>query len=67
MSEIKLKPWTPDIDPETIPLDVMYSQINRVRGRLRTTYTGGVYWKKHNPDTSRCRCKGCMKKRAAAV
>jgi hypothetical protein len=67
--------WTKDIDPATIPVDVLVSQLERVpyeailslRGRKnvakRTTYTGGIYWAKHNPDTKRCRCRMCMKKR----
>src|ERR1700733_2998501 len=67
--------WTKDIDPATIPVDVLVSQLERgpyeailsLRGRKnvakRTTYTGGIYWAKHNPDTKRCRCRKCMKKR----
>ena len=59
-----LKAWTPDIDPETIPPEVLYSQVARIRARLRVSYTGGIYWKEHNPNTTRCRCKACMKQRA---
>jgi hypothetical protein len=34
-------------------------------GSLRKSYTGGVVWKKHNPNTSRCRCARCTKRRSA--
>jgi hypothetical protein len=73
--QVKKKAWTKNIDPATIPVDVLVSQLERVpyeailslRGRKnvakRTTYTGGIYWAKHNPDTKRCRCLKCMKKR----
>jgi hypothetical protein len=77
--QLKKKVWTEDIDPATIPVEVLVSQLERVpyeailslRGRKnvakRTSYTGGVYWAKHNPDTKRCRCRKCMKKRERAT
>ena len=60
-----LKPWTDNIDPSTIPDDVLKTERARRNALKRTTYTGGIYWKAHNPDTPRCRCKQCMTKRAA--
>ena len=54
--------WTPEILAH-IPDEVMLSERQRRRARLRTTYTGGLYWEKHNPETSRCRCKDCMQRR----
>lgn len=59
-----VKRWSDDIDPSTIPDDVLASEHGRRNALKRTTYTGGVFWKKHNPDTSRCRCRACMKKRS---
>jgi hypothetical protein len=73
--QVKKNVWTKEIDPATIPVDVLVSQLERVpyeailslRGRKnvakRTTYTGGIYWAKHNPDTKRCRCRKCMRRR----
>jgi len=58
-----LKPWTDNIDPSTIPDEVLKSERGRRNGLKRESYTGGVYWKKHNPTTPRCRCIKCMKKR----
>jgi hypothetical protein len=58
-----LKPWTEDIDPDTIPEHILVSQWGKRNARRRQSYTGGVYWKKHNPNTPRCRCKRCMGKR----
>lgn len=50
-------------DLSTIPDDLFASERARRIARLRTTYTGGIFWKKHNPKTSRCRCQKCMDKR----
>jgi hypothetical protein len=72
------KVWSDDIDPATIPVEVLISQLERVpydailslRGRKnvakRTSYTGGIYWAEHNPNTKRCRCRKCMAKRRRA-
>ncbi len=68
----KKKEWNEEIDPETIPVEVLVSQVGRIpyealasaRGKrneaLRQKRSGPVYWAKHNPATSRCRCKRCM-------
>jgi hypothetical protein len=32
-------------------------------GSKRKSYSGGIYWKQHNPDTTRCRCRDCMRAR----
>jgi len=45
------------------PYDLLLAEVQRRRGAQRKTYTGGVFWKTHNPDTSRCRCKRCTSKR----
>lgn len=58
--------WTPDFDMDSIPMDIFWSHVQRVRANMRTTYSGGVVWGKHNPNTSRCRCKACNKRREAA-
>ncbi len=73
------KAWSEEIDPATIPVEVLISQLERVpyeaiasvRGkrniaRRKSQKRGGVYWAKHNPETSRCRCKRCMAKRERA-
>jgi len=60
-----VKPWNNDIDPTTIPEDVFKSEMGRRNALKRHSYTGGVFWKKHNPNTTRCRCHKCMKKRSA--
>ena len=59
-----LKPWTDDIDPATIPDDVLLRERARRNAGKRKSYTGGVYWKAHNPDAAGCRCKRCMTRRA---
>jgi len=61
-----MRPWTDTIDPASIPYEVLASELARRNAARRKTYTGGVYWAKHNPETPRCRCKRCMDKRAAA-
>jgi len=59
-----LKQWTDNIDPATIPDQVLKSERARRNNALRTgKYTGGKYWKEHNPDTPRCRCHECMDRR----
>ena len=60
-----MKSWNDDIDPATIPDDILKSERGRRNALKRESYTGGVFWKKHNPNTTRCRCRKCMKKRAA--
>ncbi len=30
----------------------------------RKSYSGGRIWKKHNPNTTRCRCPACISRRA---
>ena len=59
--------WTEDIDPSTIPDEVLKSERGRRNGLKRETYTGGVFWKKHNSATTRCRCRQCMKKRTQSA
>jgi hypothetical protein len=44
---------------------VLKSERGRRNVRRRKSYTGGVFWKKHNPNTTRCRCKDCMHAREA--
>jgi hypothetical protein len=58
-----MRKWTADIDPASIPDDVLKSEWGRRNARKRNSYSGGVYWKSHNPDTPRCRCKACMSRR----
>lgn len=57
--------WTPEI-MALIPDDVMFAERQRRRGRQRQSYTGGIYWKEHNPDVPQCRCKKCMERREKA-
>ena len=57
--------WTPEILAQ-IPDDLLFSERQRRRARQRTTYTGGVYWVKHNPDVPQCRCRKCMARREKA-
>jgi len=59
-----MKRWTDDIDPSTIPEEILKSERARRNAAKRTSYSGGVYWKRHNPDTPRCRCHACMRRRA---
>jgi hypothetical protein len=60
---MQLKPWSDDIDPATIPDDVLKSERARRNNALRRTRGGGVVWSEHNPDTKRCRCVKCNEKR----
>ena len=57
--------WTPEI-LANIPDEVMLSERQRRRAKMRTTYTGGLLWKQHNPGVSRCRCEACMLRRKEA-
>jgi len=58
-----VRSWTANIDPATIPDDVLKSERARRNAVKRTSYSGGIYWKRHNPDTLRCRCAQCMARR----
>src|SRR4051794_38734228 len=58
-----MRPWSDDIDPATIPDEVLKSERARRNALLRRTYTGGIYWNEHNPNTRRCRCMECMQAR----
>src|SRR5450759_2668798 len=62
-----MRSWTTDIDPASIPDEVLKSERARRNALKRTSYSGGVYWSKHNPDTIRCRCRACMEKRKARL
>ena len=55
--------WTPNFDITSVPDEILLSEAGRRNGAKRQTYTGGIFWKKHNPNTSRCRCQKCMAKR----
>src|SRR5215467_7055542 len=61
--EATLRTWTNDIDPTTIPDDVLKSERARRNNLLRRTHSGGSVWGTHNPDTKRCRCERCNQKR----
>ena len=65
-AEAKRRPWTDDIDPATIPDEVLKAERARRNALRRASYTGGIYWKRHNPDTPRCRCEQCMAARSRA-
>lgn len=54
--------WTREL-LASIPDDVLLSEAQRRRAHKRRTYTGGVYWRKHNPAVANCRCLKCMKRR----
>jgi len=55
--------WTESFDMASIPDDVLKSEWARRNARKRASYTGGQLWKKHNPDTPRCRCAACSARR----
>ena len=55
---MKVKRWTKDIDPSTIPDSVLKGERARRNALKRASYSGGVYWKRHNPDTPRCKMYG---------
>jgi hypothetical protein len=54
--------WTREL-LASIPDDVFMSEVQRRRARKRQTYTGGLLWKKHNPNVQNCRCVKCTAKR----
>jgi hypothetical protein len=62
-TETPPKAWTPGFDMSSIPDDVFQSERSRRIAKLRHSYTGGIYWAKHNPDTNKCRCVKCMARR----
>lgn len=43
---------------------MILSERARRNSARRTNPSGGRVWKKHNPDTTRCRCADCSKTRA---
>jgi hypothetical protein len=55
-----MRSWAPDIDPATIPDSVLKTERARRNAAKRGSYSGGAFWKAHNPQTSRCRCQECM-------
>lgn len=59
-----MKQWTSDIDPHSIPGNVLKSEMARRNATKRSSYSGGVFWKEHNAATTRCRCENCMATRA---
>jgi hypothetical protein len=59
-----LRQWSPDIDPATIPDDVIVSENARRNARKRKSYTGGLVWARHNGNRAGCRCQRCIDKRA---
>jgi hypothetical protein len=61
-----VKAWSHSIAPATIPDGVLKSERARRNASKRTSHSGGVYWKRHNPDTTRCRCERCMSRRQGA-
>ena len=61
-----MKAWSDNIDPATIPDAVLKTERARRNAAKRTSYSGGIYWKQHNPDTTRCRCQRCMNQRQGA-
>lgn len=62
-----MKPWTPDIDPRTIPDEVLRSERGRRNnGKVikRSGPASATVWAKHKPDAARgCRCRKCNRKR----
>jgi hypothetical protein len=50
-----------------IPESWLLSEAAKINARKRSSYTGGVVWKVHRPDYSRCRCAGCNAKRIVAA
>ena len=55
--------WTESFDMSSIPEAVLKSEWARRSVAKRHSYTGGVFWKKHNAETPRCRCRECMEAR----
>jgi hypothetical protein len=60
-----VKSWNDNIDPSTIPDEVLKRERAKRNAAKRTTYSGGVIWAEHNPVTPRCRCQQCMDRREA--
>jgi hypothetical protein len=58
-----MKTWTDDIDPATIPDEIIIRERAKRNNAKRQTLSGGEIWKHHNPDTARCRCVACNRKR----
>ena len=63
MKATALRVWTADIDPATIPDEVIVRERARRNALKRKTYTGGVVWARHNPDVPGCRCQRCIHRR----
>ena len=63
---MKLKPWADNIDPTTIPDEVLLRERARRNGAKRKSYTGGVVWASHNADVPGCRCAACIERREKA-
>jgi hypothetical protein len=63
MDKQQQRPWGPDIDPATIPDEVIKTERGRRNAAKRKTYSGGVYWAEHNPDVPGCRCVACIRRR----
>ncbi len=62
----KLKRWTSDIDPATIPDQVLMSERGR-RNALKVKHRpGSVVWAKHSTKIAGCRCQRCIDKRTRA-
>jgi hypothetical protein len=59
----ELKRWTDDIDPATIPDEVLMTESGRRNALKRKSYTVGIPWAKHNSKVPGCRCKKCCSKR----
>lgn len=62
---MKLYEYSPAWDLSTIPDDALRSEWASRNARKRKTYTGGIYWAKHNPDWPGCRCVDCIRRRLA--
>jgi hypothetical protein len=59
-----VKSWTNQIDPSTIPDEVIASERGKRNNAKRKTYGGCLVWGKHNPDVKYCRCERCNARRA---
>jgi len=60
----KLRPWSDNIDPATIPDEVLATERGKRNAAKRKTRSGGLVWGKHNPKVTNCRCQRCIDKRA---
>ena len=49
----------------SIPDDVFQSEVGRRNSLRRKVKSGGSVWGHHNPESPRCRCAKCNRKRAA--